>query len=277
MEIDWTDTADEGIVPFQQSLAYAAAARELGGQVRRAVLHRRGVVAGQVQLMQRPGLRLILRGPVLAPGEAPGPWLRRLARWAGATVAVPEAPLAGFGAVPLLTPRHLAVWDLSADAAALRAGMAQKWRNRLAAAERAGIEVRRGGRAALERLLEAEAAQRLARGYRSLPAGFTRALPEASLRLWQWRDRGQVAAGMAFVRHGDAASYHLGWAGPRARQVGAHGVMLWQAALALKAEGVRLLDLGDVNDEDAPGLARFKLGTGARLARLGPTLWVLPG
>lgn len=277
MEIDWTETEDTGPVPFQQSLAYAAAARATGGRVRRGMLHRKGAVAGQVQVMERPGLRLILRGPVLAPGESAGPWLRRLARWAGATVAVPEAPVGGFGAVPLMTPRHHAFWDLSPDAETLRAAMGQKWRNRLAAAVRSGIEVRLGGRAVLERLVAEEGVQRLARGYRNLPDGFTRALPEPALRLWQWRDQGQVGAAMAFVLHGKMASYHMGWAGERARQVGVHGVMLWQAAQALRAEGVTCLDLGDVNDEDAPGLAHFKLGTGARLRRLGPTLWVLPG
>ncbi len=276
MDIDWTECPDSGEVPFQQSLAYASAARALGGRLRRGVLHRRGAPAGQVQVMERPGLRLILRGPVLAPGEPSGPWLRRLARWGGATVAVPEAPVCGFGGVPLMTPRHHAFLDLRPDPAVLRAAMGQKWRNRLAAAERRGVEVRPGGRAVLEHLLVEEGAQRQARGYRSLPADFTRALPDAALRLWQWRDRGKVGAAMAFVRHGTAASYHLGWAGPRAREAGAHGAMLWQAALALRAEGVTCLDLGDVNDEDAPGLAHFKLGTGAALRRLGPTLWVLP-
>jgi hypothetical protein len=53
--------------------------------------------------------------------------------------------------------------------------------------------------------------------------------------------------------------------------------MLYRAACALREEGVRWLDLGSVNTEDAPGLARFKLGTGAALRRLGHTLLVLPG
>ena len=44
----------------------------------------------------------------------------------------------------------------------------------------------------------------------------------------------------------------------------------------LRAEGVRWLDLGSVDTEAAPGLARFKLGTGAALKRLGATCLVLP-
>ena len=67
----------------------------------------------------------------------------------------------------------------------------------------------------------------------------------------------------------------LGWADPAARAGFAHGPMLWQAALELRARGVRWIDLGAV-DAANPGLARFKLGTGAALRALGPTCWVLP-
>jgi hypothetical protein len=38
-----------------------------------------------------------------------------------------------------------------------------------------------------------------------------------------------------------------------------------------------MIDLGDVNTDAAPGLARFKLGTGAQLTNIGKTTWVLPG
>ena len=82
---------------------------------------------------------------------------------------------------------------------------------------------------------------------------------------------------MCFVRHGAMATYHMGWAGDAARAKGVHGVMLWQAALALRAEGVERLDLGMVDHEAAAGLARFKLGTGAALVALGATVLVLPG
>ena len=81
---------------------------------------------------------------------------------------------------------------------------------------------------------------------------------------------------MGFIVHGSSATYHLGWASEAAKAAGVHGVMLLQAAEALRAEGVLWLDLGQVDTEAAPGLARFKLGTGADLRRLGATCLVLP-
>lgn len=254
---DFGETA--GFLPLQQSPLYAAAVEACGARVRWLD----GVLA-----VERGPLRLISRvGGVDRAG------LRRLARWPGVTVATPEDAVAGFGLVPLVTPMHLAVWSLGPD---LRAGMAGKWRNRLVAAERSGIRVRRGGPATLEALLTAEGAQRRQRGYRALPPGFSRALPEGALRLWQWRQAGAIGAGMAFVVHGGTASYHLGWASQAAKTAGVHGVMLLRAAEALRDEGVRWLGLGTVDAEAAPGLARFKLGTGAALRRLGATCLVLP-
>ncbi len=253
------DSETNGFRPFQQSAVYAAAVAAFGARVRWLD----GVLA-----VERGRMRLISR-----VGGLDRDGLRRLARWPGVTVATPEARVTGFGLVPLVTPMHHAVWSLGPD---LRAGLAGKWRNRLVAAERAGVRVRCGGTECLEPLLAAEAAQRRTRGYRALPEGFSRALPEAALRVWEWRQAGTFGAGMVFVLHGVSATYHLGWACGAAKAAGVHGVMLMRAAAALHAEGVRWLDLGSVDSEAAPGLARFKLGTGADLRRLGPTCLVLP-
>jgi lipid II:glycine glycyltransferase (peptidoglycan interpeptide bridge formation enzyme) len=96
------------------------------------------------------------------------------------------------------------------------------------------------------------------------------------LRIWAWHQDDTLAAAMAFIVHGTTATYHLGWGSPAARAIGVHGVMLTQAAESLAYEGMRWLDLGSVDSQTAPGLARFKLGTGANLRRLGSTCLVLP-
>jgi hypothetical protein len=265
---------DPAFRPFQQSDAYAMAARALGARVMRADLG-----CGTALVVERRGMRLITRGPVWTEGATADQRcaLRRFARGWGVMIATPEHALAGFGLIPLVTPAHHAIWDIGAEISALRAGLAGKWRNRLVAAERAGLRVQRGGDREWAALIAAEAGQRAARGYRALPPAFSGALPQAMRRIWVWRQGGQVRAAMGFVVDGATASYHLGWADAAARAAGAHGVMLWQAMGALRAEGMRWIDLGLVDDEAAPGLARFKRGTGAGLRRLGATMLVLPG
>jgi hypothetical protein len=258
-------------LPFQQSAPYAAAVAACGARV---AWHDLG--CGRALAVERGRMRLISRGPVwgIEVTEAERRHaLRRFARWPGVTIVTPEAGIAGFGLVPLVTPMHHAIWELGPD---LRLGMAGKWRNRLTAVERAGVRVGRGDRATLDQLIAEEAQQRQKRRYRALPEGFSRALPDDALRLWEWRQGGAIGAAMAFVVHETSATYHLGWASDAARGAGVHGLMLTRAAGALWAEGVKWLDLGAVDTEAAPGLARFKLGAGARLVRLGPTMLVLP-
>jgi hypothetical protein len=262
------------LVPFPQSEAYACAARHLGARVMRADLG-----CGTALLVERWGMRLVSRGPVWTSGTdaARRAALRRFARRFGVTMVTPEAGMAGFGLIPLVTPAHHAIWDVGTGLDVLRAGLAGKWRNRLVAAERAGLQVQHGGRPEWAALVAAEAGQREAKAYRALPPAFSEALPEEARRVWVWRQGGQVRAAMGFVVEAGTATYHLGWADAVARAAGAHGVILWQAMCALRKEGVRWIDLGLVNDEVAPGLARFKLGTGADLRRLGATILVLPG
>ncbi|TGD45162.1 GNAT family N-acetyltransferase [Pseudotabrizicola sediminis] len=270
---------------LQQSAAYACAVGACGGRIARAELRAEGQVLARVQVMRRAGLAVALRGPVWADAVEPGlprRALRRLARQTAferraALVVLPEQGVRGLGIVPLMTPRHVALWDLRPGPEDLRAGMTGKWRTALGAAERHGVRAIAAPLRTLPALIAAEGVQRQARGYRALPGAFTQALPASALRLWQWRQGGRAAAMMCFVRHGDWATYHLGHADAAARAAGAHRVLLWQAALALRAEGVTVLDLGDINTEEAMGLARFKLGSGAALHRLGATCLVLPG
>ncbi|OYW41816.1 MAG: hypothetical protein B7Z38_06850 [Rhodobacterales bacterium 12-64-8] len=252
--------------PFPQSTAYAQAAAACGARVFRADL---GI--GQALVVQRGRMRLISRGPVWEEGStatARRIALRRFARWPGVTLATPEEGLAGFGLIPLVTPTTHAIWDLAGDP---RQRLDRKWRNHLSAVERSGATMLRDQPGALARLVTNGTAQRGQRGYRTLTPGF-----KDALRLWEWQTAGKVSAAMCFVRHGTTASYHMAWGNDAARRAQVHTLMLWQAAMALRDEGVRWLDLGSINTEEAPGLARFKLGTGAAVKPLGATLLVLP-
>lgn len=272
-EADWQARLDSaGHVGLRQSWGYGAAMQRYGAKVGRAVIGDCAVV----QVVARRGIRLIQQGPVwLRPLEdgQKRRILRRLARAGAVTLATPDAPLAGLGLMPLITARTYAEWRL--DAHDLRAGLHGKWRNRLLRAEADVRPTLLKDDKSLGFLIAQESVQRRARGYQNL-------LGEMALN-WDrrlvmgWRAAGMVQAGMVFLIHGSSASYHLGWASPMAKQAFAHGPMLWQAGLALRAQGVSCLDLGDVNTEAGAGLARFKLGTGAVARAHGATMLVFPG
>lgn len=261
----------DGFLPLQQSAVYADAVSGCGAKARWLTFG-----CGNALAVERGRLRLVSRGPVWHAGATMDDKrraLRSLARWPGVTLVTSEDAVAGWGLVPLVTPTHHAIWELSAD---LRPGMAGSWRNQLASAAKAGPAIKAGDHSTLSELVTAEAMLRASRRYQSLPEAFSLALPSGALRLWQWRDGGSLGAAMAFIRHGTSATYHLSWGNDAARRSGVHRLMLTHAAEALYREGVRWLDLGSVDTEGAPGLARFKLGTGASLKRLGATVLVLP-
>lgn len=289
MDFFWQDSADPEMLtafaaagvpmPMQQHPTYGAVLRRLGREVRYGLWRAAGAPVGQALVARRPGFTLLSRGPLWLRQDTAAD-LRDIANGA-LTVATPEAQVSGRGLVPIVSPRHQAIWHLPGDAAALRAGLRANWRNKLVRAERlaGAISVRASASADPGWLYAAEGAQRRARRYRALPPGFAeawRAAAPGSVRLYEARKDGQPVAGMLILRHWPWASYHLSWSGAEGRRHDAHRLLLWRAARDLQDDGYAAFDLGDVNSEDAPGLADFKRGTGAEIRALGSTLLVLP-
>jgi hypothetical protein len=125
-------------------------------------------------------------------------------------------------------------------------------------------------------LLRADTAQQKQRLYSSWPHSLTLAYaqenPGAAKLFKAFEGRDAVAA-MLVLTHGDSATYHISHSLVRGRKLGAHNLLMWSSMEWLAAKGISSFDLGVVNTEDASGLARFKLGTGADVQRLGGT-WV---
>ena len=269
--------ASQPFVALRQDWAFGAAMGQLGAKMGRAVILDGRQEVAIVQVLQQPGLRVIGQGPVWLKPLEPAQKrrvIRRLACHVGACIVTPQEPLAGWGLVPLITPRASALWCIDHPPERLRRGLQGKWRNRLVKAEGAVQPVPLRGQK-LHELVAQEAAQRQARGYRNLPGRLALDWPGETLALG-WHAGGALQAGMVFLIHGQTASYFLGWASPMARALFAHGPILWQVALALQKRGVRWLDLGDVNTDSGASLARFKLGTGAEVSTAGATCLIVP-
>ena len=296
---EWRRFATSAGAALQQDWDYGAANAALGGRVARAAVYQSGAPLALAQfLVQDFGafgrraftMATAFRGPLWfgAPSDSEKatalrhmmrsrPWGRR----SSALMFQPEATDAGeawLGAARLrrvMTGHSTALLDLTQEPEQLRRGLRQKWRNRLAAAERTdGLKALKNGVKPAQYLwlLEEEARQQKGKGYRGLPPAFTPAYAEkggkGAMTIFRADlDRRRVAA-MLFLRHGDVATYHIGWSNEAGRKVGAHNLVLWRAIVGLQAAGVRMLDLGGVNTATGAGVARFKLGAGGRIATL---------
>lgn len=287
-------------VPLQQNGLYGLACASLGTGVRHFQLRLGGDLAGTALVLVRRwplvgDIALLSRGPVWAGAvsqdtRAAGTQalIRQLRGGLRGVICTPDRngrpdPLDGSDLLPMVTPGHIAQLDLSASRDDRRARLHGKWRNRLVRAEAAGMTVRQAPlpQDADHWLLLEEAAQARARGYRRLPRAFTHAWAALggrdATRLFTAHAGGAPVAAMLFLRHGDMASYHIGWCGAEGRRLNAHNLLLWRASDWLARKGHRLLELGSLDTEGAPGLARFKLGSGADAVPLGATWLDAPG
>lgn len=274
------DTRPPLLPAMQQHPFYARTIRQMGGRVAAFA------PSGAQTLLRRIGpLHMAWLPRWAAPGQ--GALEAFLGQMGTALcIAIPDRAedtavfrACGFRAV--LTPQHVAELALCPPEEARLAAQHGKWRNRLRHALRSAPPVshrrfdpkRDGG------LLDLELIQRRARGYSALPPGFTHAWAQANpgaTRLFRIGDDTGTQAFVLVLLHAPTATYHLGWSSAKGRECAAHNLLIWQAANWLAQRGYQRLDLGIVDTQATPGLARFKIGSGAVIRPLGPTLLRLP-
>ncbi len=282
---------------MQQHPYYGDALRALGGDVVCFRASKDGIRTAHAQVLRRRfgpvQVNWLPRGPVWAAGMSQRDKRRALdllnydlGMIQGTLVALEtprDVPLfAGAGYRAFWTPQYVAELSLRDTELDRLAAQSVKWRNRLRHAERCQVQVAhrefQPGRD--EWLMKAEAEQRRTNKYQALPSVFTTAwarLHPNATRLFLAHRLGRIIAAMLFLRHPPTATYHIGWSNAEGRKHSAHNLLLWRASNWLAAQGCQRLDLGPVDTQNTPGLARFKLGSGAELRSLGPTMLRLPG
>lgn len=268
-------------LPLQQHPDFGAALVRLGAPVDFHPLPH----AAPVLRVRRFGIHFASRGPVWL-GD-PDPDARTAAlRAAKITLlnddATCPAVLRAAGFRQVMTPAHVAELDLSGTIRDRTMQMHGKWRNAWRKAQKSPLRV------AIARfdpvrhgwLLAADQAQQREKRYRALPHAVLHSYAAANpddVVVVTAQAGGETIAAMLFLLHAPVATYHIGWNSTTGRSHAAHHLLLMQAADHLGGRGFMRLDLGTVDTENAPGLARFKIGSGARVRPLGGTWLRLPG
>lgn len=263
--------------PLQQSAIYAKAARLLGAHVDYIPLPATGA-----WVMRR---RLPLLGPVAMVSRGPSDLTSAVARTLPATLqarhvivhaedAAAAAALSAAGYWRIAPARQIADLSLNASADHMAACLSGKWRNRLRHALRNNVTVRREPMPASAHhwLFSAEALNATSKSYRPTPPALIAALAAAApgtAHLFVARRGGGPIGAMLFLRHGTRATYQIGWCGRVGRESSASNLLMWRAMVELQAMGCDGIDLGHADAHQSPGLARFKLGTGACQRSLG--------
>ncbi|MCC6470361.1 MAG: GNAT family N-acetyltransferase [Alphaproteobacteria bacterium] len=294
-QAQWTALLAQAPLPtLEQCWAHGAGIEQVSSYgAHRGVAYRHGQPVALVQLFRRTigpfTIGKILRGPVpLAPlaGDALESMLRPIAdEWRIRRLRplfwLPEPPVDSatmrlLGKRPMVEGNSTARIDLARDEDALREQLDGKWRNQLTRAERGKtrVQIDHGGKM-LDWLLASHEAFRRKERHRGPSDRETRALvdalhPKRDALVLTALDHNEPLAGILIVVHGRGATYHVAWSSAEGRRLHAHNLLLWRGLLALKRRGVEFLDLGGL-DATAPGVARFKLGTGAAVVPLAAT------
>ena len=71
---------------------------------------------------------------------------------------------------------------------------------------------------------------------------------------------GQAVAGILIVRHGTSCTYQIGWNSLAGRRLYTNNLLLWNAILEMKKLGCLGFDVGGIDEENTPGITKFKRG-----------------
>lgn len=268
-------------VALQQSSLWLSATRLLGsdasmediGGRHALVLRRKLRVVGDLALLSRANLQL-------SPDAAAQ--LRRQLNAkhlvVNAETSTDASALADAGFHRIFAPRVMAELTLDPSTDVMAARLGQKWRNRLRHGQAQGLVIRRRPMPPDKRfwLFKADAAQSLRKWYQPLPPEMIAAMAACkpgAVQVFTAYHLGRRVAAMLFVRHGQEATYQIGWSNADGRRLSAGPALMWRAMVELQAMGVDGIDLGAADKRLAPGLTHFKRGTGAELRALGGT-WI---
>ena len=183
-----------------------------------------------------------------------------------------ESGGAGFGDVQ---PRYVFQVPLAGRSTEdLWAGLNQQWRRNVRKAEKAGVEVAVGDRAALADFHPLYVVTARRDGFTPRPLTYFQRMMDAlsaedpeRFRLYLARHEGELLAATIMVRVGDHAWYSYGASADHKRELQPSNAIQWRMLTDAHAAGAAVYDLrgiSDTLDQDDPlfGLIRFKLGTG---------------
>ena len=296
---DWDRAMSEApSCALQQDWNYGQAIIEQGHELRRAALIQCGKVAAMAQIAQRRVLgplrmALLMRGPVwladMNPEMEQGFINHIRHKLTGAVLMwTPEHSLDSgsdeakrCGHHRVLTGYSTVMLDLSCGPDALMAAAHGKWRNLVRASLRAPLQVNsRPDRRLTDWLVTTNESYRRHVGYAGPTPEFVRAYGHKAgpgkRRVLIATEAQQPVAGIALHIHGQSATYYLGCTTPRGRELRAHHLLLWCGIELLCELGIQTLDLGGIDTQTAPGIARFKLGAGGQPVTLPGTYLVPP-
>jgi len=153
---------------------------------------------------------------------------------------------------------------LSLSEVELRKNLDGKWRNQLKRAEQASIDLKIGKTDELFSWLMNQYKQLMKdKSFKGPSVDLYKDLHRAKkkdMHVFQAWFEGKAVAGLLIVQHGRSCTYQVGWNSQTGRKIYANNLLLWKAVIDMKKRGCTWFDLGGIDEQNTPGIAKFKRG-----------------
>lgn len=153
--------------------------------------------------------------------------------------------------------------DLDRSEEDIRKSLNSKWRNQLKASEKKGYTIKNDDDK-FDRMIELYEDEQKDKGFDGVDTRMIKAMhdhPDKPLRFYYVESvEGDLAAFDIFYKHGTTATYYIGWNSEVGRKDYLNNLLLYNAALSLKKESVKVLDLGGIEYIHTEAIAKFKDG-----------------
>ena len=282
---------------IEQALPYGEAMRRHLFVPRHGIIQIGDETVGLVQMHEIDTLgihcAIIERGPLWLDPDPPAEWRRlfldlfadrtypRLGRFrrflpelTPGDAANHMLEAAGFEPLRRNAIQRRSIWlDLSRGEEMRFRGLRADWRQTLIGAGKIKIKIEAESSNASLGWVVARAAESQCIGIAGWSLGFTRALANAHFMegtgtLFKATGAGGPIAAALFARHGDCATYLLGWG--KKEVAGALHLLMWRAMQELETQGVKALDLGAFTAKSPEEMIAFKRGMGGEPYELLP-------
>jgi len=150
-----------------------------------------------------------------------------------------------------------------------------KWRNLLRKSQKSNIFIRHrvGGSDDIKRLIDEYEYFKIKKRFIGERASLLNALSMQESINWKFniytasilnKDKTETNIGTVFVvKHGDTATYLVGYTFDDGRKLNANYLLLWSAIIGSKKDGCKWFDMGGLNKTTPKGIAHFKRGLNA--------------
>lgn len=159
--------------------------------------------------------------------------------------------------------------DISQPEESLHANLKKNWRGALKQGQAAGLTLEWDADGAhLDWFLKRYHLDKVRKGYNGPAPEDLRGLSPGSAIIGRAVKGDKPVAAIMILIHGAGATYQAGWNGTEGREMCAHHLLLWSVIPVLKERGVKVFDLGGIDEKQAKGVSQFKDGMGGRMVQL---------